>query len=333
MSRYYSIIVPVYNRPQEIEELLESIVLQTYKNRFEVIIIEDGSAETSGNVIENYKAKLHINYYFKENSGPGDSRNYGMKRAEGNYFIILDSDCLLPPEYLEQVDKALNNNYVDCFGGPDNAHVSFSLIQKAINYAMTSFLTTGGIRGKKNAVNKFEPRSFNMGLSKQAFEDTKGFRNIHPGEDPDLAIRVRKAGYKTCLIEKAFVYHKRRVSWKKFYHQVYKFGLARPVLSRWHPSSSKITYWFPSLFLCGFAMGIVLAISGYYHLIMVYGGYFGLIMLDSAIKNKNILVAILTAYAVLIQFYGYGVAFVKSTLLLNISGKKPEKILPELFYE
>ena len=85
---YFSFIIPVYNRPQEIKELLESLSL--IDNAFEVVIVEDGSQNTCEDVVEKYKDKLNISYYFKENSGPGDSRNFGMHRAKGNYFIILD---------------------------------------------------------------------------------------------------------------------------------------------------------------------------------------------------------------------------------------------------
>ena len=219
----YSIIVPVYNRPEEIKELLETITEQTYKKDFEVLIIEDGSTISSKEIVDNFKDTINIKYYYKNNSGPGDSRNYGMRVAEGNYFIILDSDCLLPKDYLKNVDDFLQKNYVDCFGGADAATNSFTDIQKAINYAMTSFFTTGGIRGSRKSIVRFEPRSFNMGISKKAFEKTGGYGKIHPGEDPDLTIRLWKAGFSTAFIEKAFVYHKRRISWSKFYKQVNKF--------------------------------------------------------------------------------------------------------------
>ena len=214
-----SFIIPVYNRPEEINELLESFVKLESDKDFEIVIVEDGSNETSESVIGQYSEKLNISYYYKPNSGPGDSRNFGMKRAKGSYFIILDSDCILPKKYLKEVLEDLNKNYADCFGGPDTAHDSFTNTQKSINFAMTSFISTGGIRGKKSSVNKFQPRSFNMGISKKAFEVTNGFGNIHPGEDPDLSIRLINLGFKTKLIEGAYVYHKRRISWKKFYNQ------------------------------------------------------------------------------------------------------------------
>ena len=212
-----SFIIPVYNRPDEVEELLESFVNLEGKQDFEIVIIEDGSTISSKAIAEDFSDKLNISYYFKENSGPGDSRNYGMKLAKGTYFIILDSDCILPKNYLNEVLKSLNKNYVDCFGGPDAAHSSFTNLQKAINFSMTSFITTGGIRGRKSSVNKFQPRSFNMGLSKDAFIATEGFGRIHPGEDPDLSIRLAKLNFKTKLIPEAYVYHKRRISWAKFY--------------------------------------------------------------------------------------------------------------------
>ena len=184
----FSLIIPVYNRPDEVEELLTSLFENDFSSDFEVVIIEDGSTIRCENVINSFKQKLNISYYFKENSGPGDSRNFGMKVAKGNYFLIFDSDCIIPKQYLNEVYKALQNDFVDCFGGPDKALDSFSDVQKAINFAMTSFLTTGGIRGGSEKIDKFQPRSFNMGLSRIAFEKSKGFGNIHPGEDPDLSI-------------------------------------------------------------------------------------------------------------------------------------------------
>src|SRR5690606_5455481 len=213
MDIKYSFIIPVFNRPQEVKELLESFIELKFQNYFEIVLVEDGSTESSEKVIDEFSEMLSISYYYKQNSGPGDSRNFGMKRAKGNYFIILDSDCLLPPHYLNTVDSFLNKKYYHCFGGADAAHISFTPLQKAINYAMTSFFTTGGIRGNKTAVNHFEPRSFNMGLSKEAFEKTGGFAKIHPGEDPDLSQRILKAGYETIFLPDAFVYHKRRISW------------------------------------------------------------------------------------------------------------------------
>ena len=259
----FSFIIPVYNRPEETKELLESLSNQTDLG-FEVVIIEDGSINTSEEVVKTFSSKLTILYLFKQNSGPGDSRNYGMKRASGDYFIILDSDCILPNTYFENVKKALQQNYVDCFGGPDKALDSFSDVQKAINYAMTSFFTTGGIRGGSEKLEKFQPRSFNMGLSKKAFEDSNGFGNIHPGEDPDLSIRLWKKGYKTTLIKDAFVYHKRRIDWNKFYIQVNKFGKARPILDSWYPEYSKITFWFPTLFLMGTLFAVAMLFFQFY---------------------------------------------------------------------
>src|SRR5690606_13179923 len=191
----FSFIIPVYNRPQEIQELLDSFCSLDYQKSFEIIIVEDGSIDKAESIVTQFKEKLNISYYYKHNSGPGDSRNFGMERARGNYFIILDSDCILPPQYLNEVDEYLNRTYLDCFGGPDAAHHDFSAIQKAINYVMTSFWTTGGIRGKNMAVQKFEPRSFNMGISKLAFEKSGGYGKIHPGEDPDLSQRLLKLGF------------------------------------------------------------------------------------------------------------------------------------------
>ena len=332
MNQNYSFIIPVYNRPQEVRELLESFVNLDFKFDYEIVLIEDGSTETSKSVVNDFSQKLSISYYFKTNSGPGDSRNYGMTRAKGNYFIILDSDCLLPPHYLNTVDSFLNNTFYHCFGGADAAHDSFTPLQKAINYSMTSFLTTGGIRGSKNSVNRFEPRSFNMGISKEAFEKTGGYSKIHPGEDPDLSQRILKAGYNTSFLPNAYVYHKRRISWVKFYTQVKKFGLVRPILNKWHPSASKITFWFPTFFV--FFVFFSLILSVFFSRIFLFPLllYLILILIDSTIKNKSVYIGLLSVCAVFVQFYGYGIAFLKSTIFVKLLNKDPQKQFPSLFF-
>ncbi|OIQ29010.1 MAG: glycosyl transferase family 2 [Bacteroidetes bacterium MedPE-SWsnd-G2] len=329
----YSFIVPVFNRPKEIEELLLSFTKFESNIPFEIVIVEDGSNITSKSIVKAFNSQLHISYFFKPNSGPGDSRNYGMQKAEGNYFIILDSDVIMPPNYLEEVNAYLSRNYVDCFGGPDAAHASFTNLQKAINFAMTSFITTGGIRGGNPKDKSFQPRSFNMGLSKDAFIKTGGFGRIHPGEDPDLSIRLVNLGFKTTLISKAFVYHKRRISWSKFYIQVNKFGMVRPILNNWHPETQKITYWFPSVFVMGFAIALLLKILGYDFGLLLYSVYFGVAFLLALIQSKNLIVAFMALPAICIQFLGYGIGFLKSNWQINVLKKNPEKSFPQLFFK
>lgn len=329
----FSFIIPVYNRPNEIDELLISFSKLNTTTNFEIVIVEDGSTETSKDIVNNYKDKLDISYYFKENSGPGDSRNYGMRKAKGDYFIILDSDCILPPQYLNEVENSLNEDFVHCFGGPDAAHESFSKLQKAINYTMTSFLTTGGIRGNKNSVDTFQPRSFNMGLSKEAFLKSNGFGQIHPGEDPDLTIRLWKLGFRTKLIPDAYVFHKRRISWSKFYKQVKKFGLVRPILNLWHPETKKITYWFPTIFVLGLILSFVLFFTIQFKwLLNLYLFYYLIVFIHAIIKTKNIYIAVLSLFAISIQFIGYGFGFLKSTIAIQILNKKPKEHFPELFF-
>lgn len=329
----FSFIIPVYNRPEEIEELLQSLVLQNYTNNFEILIVEDGSTIPCDIVIESYRDKLNISYFFKKNSGPGDSRNFGMKNAQGDYFLILDSDCILPPNYLSEAEKALSENYVDCFGGPDKALDSFSNVQKAINFSMTSFLTTGGIRGGSEKIDKFQPRSFNMGLSKKAFEASNGFGNIHPGEDPDLSIRLWKMGFETKLFPNTYVYHKRRIDWSKFYKQVNKFGKARPILNSWYPEYNKLTYFFPSLFFIGFLFSILFLIVGIKLFLAFYIFYFLFAFILSTIQNKSFSIGILSVLAVAMQFYGYGIGFLKSYWKVIILRKKPQEAFPELFFK
>lgn len=333
MQPEYSFIVPVYNRPEEIRELLESMQRLISPVTFEVVIVEDGSSLSSEEVVKEYTDKLNISYYYKPNSGPGDSRNYGMKKARADYFLILDSDVILPEDYLRQVHDFLSVDPCDCFGGPDAAHPSFSNVQKAIDYSMTSFFTTGGIRGQKKAVNEFQPRSFNMGLSRKAFESSGGFGQIHPGEDPDLSLRLKKAGFKICLIPDARVFHKRRIDWAKFYVQVKKFGLVRPILNKWHPGSARITYWFPTLFLLGLLFSVAMAAVGESFYIGIYLIYFLIIGIDAAIKYKSIYIGLLAIRAVIVQFSGYGIGFLRSTIKTGILKRQPQKEFPQLFFK
>ena len=323
----------MYNRPDEIRELLESLSVQTFQKNFEVVIVEDGSSDSSEDVVKTFQDNLAISYYYKANSGPGDSRNFGMQKANGNYYIILDSDCILPKQYLTEVDKELEREFVHCFGGPDAADASFTTVQKAINYVMTSFFTTGGIRGGKKSVGKFQPRSFNMGISKEAFEKAGGFGRIHPGEDPDLTFRIWKAGFDTRLFTHAYVYHKRRIDWNKFYIQVNKFGMVRPILNLWHPGTARPTYWFPTFFMLGLCVSLVLALMGILLPLVLYGFYFLLLFVDALLKNANLKVAILALFAALTQFAGYGIGFFKSTILLTFSKKEPEELFPKLFFK
>lgn len=346
MKLFFSFIIPVYNRPEEVSELLASLMAQTYGHPFEIVIVEDGSTLSSQKVVEAHKVEtdygqstVSISYYTKDNSGPGDSRNFGMRKAKGDYFIILDSDCILPEQYLETVAESLKEEFVHCFGGPDAAHSSFSMIQKAINYAMTSVLTTGGLRGTKKSMGRptsrqggFQPRSFNMGISKEAFVATGGFGNIHPGEDPDLTFRIWKSGYPTKLIPEAFVYHKRRIDWKKFYNQVKKFGKVRPILTKWHPNTAKMTYWFPTFFVLAFLASLVFWAIGIRLPLYLYMVYFATVLIDCLIKTKNLSIALLSVLVVALQFTGYGYGFLKSTILVNFSRRKPEELFPELFF-
>ncbi|MFN3968147.1 glycosyltransferase [Flavobacterium sp.] len=330
---YFSIVIPVYNRPDEIKELLESLVLSNYNKPYEIVIVEDGSSIPCGEAIDAYRDKLNISYYFKENSGPGDSRNFGMKMAKGDYYIIFDSDCIIPKQYLTEVEKELTLNYVDCFGGSDAALDSFSNIQKAINFAMTSFLTTGGIRGGSEKLTKFQPRSFNMGIAKKAFEASDGFGNIHPGEDPDLSIRLWKLGFETKLFPKAFVYHKRRIDWDKFSVQVNKFGKARPILDSWYPEYSKLTFFFPTLFVIGFLISVFLFLFGLTFPILCYALYYILIFVFATLQTKDPEIGFLSVIAVTKQFFGYGRGFLESYIKIKLQKQKPEVAFPELFFK
>jgi glycosyltransferase involved in cell wall biosynthesis len=329
----FSFIIPVYNRPVEVDELLVSLKNLEGNCKFEVIIVEDGSTITSKEVVDKYTDQLSVNYFFKPNTGPGASRNFGMKHANGDYFIILDSDCIVPPNYLVEVDTFLKGNKVDFFGGPDAAHPSFTPLQKAINFAMTSFLTTGGVRGKQQQAKNFQPRSFNMGISKKAFESSGGFGNIHPGEDPDLTIRLWDLGFKSAFIEKAFVYHKRRISWGKFFKQVHQFGLVRPILNNRYPQYNKLVYWFPSLFVIGLFLAFILVFFNIVLPVALFVLYFILVFIFALFKEKNLKIGFLSVYAVFLQFLGYGSGYLLSFFYLNILRKEAAEIFPHLFFK
>ena len=329
----YSFIIPIYNRPEELDELLNSLVSQTYEGDFEVVVIEDGSTITSEQICKKYQNDLSITYLSKPNTGPGDSRNYGMQRAQHDYFLILDSDCILPSHYLEAVDDFLQAHYVDCFGGSDTATDDFTDIQKAINYTMTSLLTTGGIRGSQKRIQRFEPRSFNMGLSRKAFEATGGFGKIHPGEDPDLVIRLWEKGFDSAFIPTAFVFHKRRISWAKFRTQVSKFGQTRAILNHWHPQTRKLTFWLPTCFALGLCGAILLAFFGHIAPLLVYASYFILIGWDSARENRSVKIGFLSVWALLVQFFSDGWGFLSATLKIAFVKKPIETLFPHLFFK
>ena len=336
----FSVIVPVYNRPQEAKELLDSLMLQTSKN-FELILVEDGSSEPCEYLLENYSSELKIRYFFKPNTGPGDSRNFGMAKAEGEYLIFFDSDCIIPANYFELLTRHLEKRPLDAFGGPDAAHESFSDVQKAINYSMTSFFTTGGIRGRKSQLDKFQPRSFNMGIKRTVYEQVGGFSDIHPGEDPDLSYRIMDAGFSTGLVSEAYVFHKRRIDFNKFYTQVNKFGMTRVILMKWHPSRTKAVYFLPAVFILGCfllllaALGIILSgnpVLGLFCLAPLIL-FFVLIWLDALIQTKNLKIASLAVVTSKIQLFGYGWGFIRSYWSLFIRGKKERTAFPKLFFD
>ena len=313
MSRKYSIIIPVYNRPEEVQELLQCLVNQTYTN-FEVVIIEDGSLIKCDEVVNMFRGKLEINYYFQQNTGQGFARNTGFKHAKGEYFIVLDSDALIENDYLQIVDNQLNTNFLDLYGGPDRDHPNFSPIQKAISYSMTSLFTTGGIRGsKKNLGGTFHPRSFNMGLSRKVYEKTRGFIITRMGEDIEFSIRAISSGFKSGLISDAFIYHKRRTSFSQFFKQLKFFGKARINISRFFPKELKLVHTFPMLFTLG-CLSIPLFFLIYkpffYVGIILLGLYIVLNFLDSTLKNKSLKVGFLSVIAIFVQLFGYGIGFI-----------------------
>ena len=308
----FSIIIPVYNRPQEVDELLESLCTQTF-NDFEVVVVEDGSTEKCEEVCQKYADKLNLNYHFKPNSGPGPSRNYGAERSQGEYLIILDSDVIVPEHYLEIVKSELDREPCDAFGGPDRAHTSFTPIQKAINYAMTSFFTTGGIRGGKQKLDKFYPRSFNLGIKKSVFEALGGFAPMRYGEDIDLSTRIFSNGYSCRLFPEAYVYHKRRVKFSSFFRQVKHSGEARVILKKKYPDTFKLVHLLPAVFVVGNLFLVVMALFHHWLWLAPILLYCLMVFVDSLIKNKDMKVALLSVPAAYVQLFGYGTGFIKAS--------------------
>ena len=336
----YSIIVPVFNRPDEVDELLESLCHQEVKD-FEVIIVEDGSKKPCKDVCDKYAGILDLHYYYKDNSGPGQSRNYGAERAKGEWLIVLDSDVVLPPNYMAAVNSAILPSPVTrhpspsfaAFGGPDASHPSFTPIQKAISYSMTSFFTTGGIRGGKGKkLDKFFPRSYNMGIRREVYQELGGFTKMRFGEDIDFSYRIVEAGYQTALIPEAWVWHKRRTDFRKFFRQVYNSGIARINLEKRHPGTLKLVHLLPTVFTLGvitllLAALISILLSPFtlhpspftFHLspftflcispIILYSG---IIFIDSSLKNKSMWVGLLSIPAAFVQLMGYGFGFIES---------------------
>ncbi len=334
----FSIIIPVYNRPDEIKELFDSLEKQTFKD-FEVVVVEDGSKIKSEEIIKKYK-NLNVKYFFKENEGPSIARNFAMKNATGNYFLFFDSDCILQKDTLFTINKELKRDFVDCFGGADKSHKSFNFLQKAISYSMTSVFTTGGIRGNKKHISKFYPRSFNMGISKKVFEKIGGFpvTKMHPGEDMVFSIEIIKQGFRTKLLDNVTVYHKRRTSLEQFQKQVFKFGKTRYVISLIYPETFKIFYVFPTLFVVFFLFAIKYMSFSIDPILTPFFAYTLsiynlLIFIDSTIKNKNPIVGLISVWSSYIQLISYGLGFFISYFKYSILRMDEYKVFSEPFYK
>ena len=324
MKMQFSIIIPVYNRPQEVDELLGSLCGQTFTD-FEVVVVEDGSTEKCDTICQHYAERIPVNYFFKPNSGPGPSRNYGAERSQGEWLIILDSDVIVPENYLETIKAELDREPCDAFGGPDRAHDSFTPIQKAINYAMTSFFTTGGIRGGKRKMDKFYPRSFNLGIKKSVYEALGGFAPMRYGEDIDLSTRIFKGGYSCRLFPEAYVYHKRRVKFSSFFRQVKHSGEARVVLKNRYPETFKLVHLLPAAFVVGNLILLLLGIFHHWLWFLPILLYILMVFVDSLIKNKNLKVALLSVPAAYCQLFGYGIGFLGAAYREILGKKRPSQ--------
>lgn len=307
---YFSVIVPVYNRIDEVDDLLKSLSAQTCKD-FEVVIVEDGSTLPCKDIVDKYTSAIDIQYFHKSNEGRSIARNYGIEHARGEYFVFFDSDCVIPEKYFEVLSARLKENFSDCFGGPDAAHDSFTDVQKAINYSMTSFLTTGGIRGGKVKLDKFVPRSFNMGYSRKVWEKIGGFREMF-SEDIDMSTRVRQAGFSIQLIRDAYVYHKRRTSLKLFSRQIYVFGMSRITLKLLYPDSLKLVHCLPAAFVIGSLAMILLALFWHWWAILPLAAYIVALFFTAAISTRSLKIGSLAVISSVIQLGGYGIGFIKA---------------------
>lgn len=348
----YSFVIPVYNRPGETDELLESLAQQTLRD-FEVLVVEDGSQITCQQVVQKHAAQMPIKYFCKPNSGPGQTRNYGAERSQGEYLIFLDSDCVLPPGYLEAVEKELSASPCDAFGGPDRSHPSFTPVQKAISYSMTSFFTTGGIRGGKKKLDKFYPRSFNMGISASLYRKLGGFSKMRFGEDIDLSIRIFQSGARCRLFPQAWVWHKRRTDLRKFFRQVHNSGIARINLYKKYPSSLKLVHLLPALFTLGMGFLLLMMVVGLLLGLLSQSARWGmigwemfflslffpvlyslLICADSTGENHSLRVGMLSVMASFVQLIGYGTGFLRAWWLRCVCGRNEEmQAFRETFYK
>ena len=327
----YSFIIPVYNRPDETDELLESLSKQTFRD-FEVLVVEDGSQITCQQVVQAHAAQMPIKYFSKPNSGPGQTRNYGAERSQGEYLIFLDSDCVLPPEYLEAVERELSQDKCDAFGGPDRSHPSFTPIQKAISYSMTSFFTTGGIRGGRKKLDRFYPRSFNMGILASLYRRLGGFSQMRFGEDIDLSIRIIQSGASCRLFPEAWVWHKRRTDLRKFFRQVHNSGIARINLYRRHPGSLKIVHFLPAAFTVGVMLLILLSPLTLLSLVPI-AVYALMVFADASAKNGSFRIGGLSVCAAFVQLSGYGFGFISAWWRRCVLGRGEFDAFRNTFYK
>ncbi len=306
----FSVIVPVYNRRDEVDDLLKSLVAQTLHN-FEVLIVEDGSTDPCGDIVERYADRLDAHYFFKSNEGRSIARNHGIDNAAGDYFIFFDSDCVIPPDYFATLTRALDEHYTPCFGGPDAAADDFTDVQKAINFAMTSLLTTGGIRGGKVQMERFVPRSFNMGYSREVWQTVGGFREMF-SEDIDMSTRIRQAGFDIQLIRQAYVYHKRRVSLRKFARQTHVFGMSRITLKLLYPDSLKLVHTLPAVFVVGCVTLVVLALFWRWWAILPIAVYALMLWIAALVKTRSLKISLMAVVASFVQLFSYGTGFLRA---------------------
>jgi glycosyltransferase involved in cell wall biosynthesis len=332
----FSFIIPVFNRAEELKELLDSFVKQKDNEgiAYEIIVVDDGSTDDIKAVTDAFASRLPVRYIRKENTGPGDSRNRAMQMAAGTYFIILDSDIVLPEHYLKRLSGLEKEGKLSGMGGgPDTSHAGFSPFQKAVDLVMTSYSTTGGIRGKKKNTGRYVPRSFNMIVHRKVYEQTGGFSAMHPGEDPEWVYKAWQKGFSSAFYPELYVYHKRRIDLKSFYRQMRKFGIARVILNRNFPKYAGIVYYFPLAYTIGLMIGSVLAISGYPQFILLYVLYWIPVFVEFVIRSKNPIISLTGLFLLQVQMFAYASGFIEAMIKLGLLSETPQKAFPQLFFK
>ncbi len=316
---FISVITPSYNRASELEHLMRSISAQSIDhNLFELIISDDGSTDDTEALINSWqeKASFSIKYISQENKGPGAARNHGLEKSIGELILFIDSDCEAHPKWIETIVDEYHKSEFDACGGPDGGKKDFTLLQKAIDYSMTSFFTTGGMRGhSEKMISKFYPRTHNMGVKRDKYEAVGGFGNLRHGQDIEFSHRIRTSGGKIRFIKNALVYHRRRTSLRQFIKQVFNWGVARINLGKIDTAMLEPVHFLPSLSIL-LSLFIILIIYqldwGISEIFLLFFSPLSIICLLGALNKKDLRVFPILLLVIPIQIFGYGLGFLQA---------------------